>query len=79
MDNCERKISKTRHLIPIGDYTWEVDVFAGRLEGLVMAEIELDSGNADYHKPKWLGKDVTDDKRFSNYNLSVCEYKDLGL
>lgn len=79
MAGCERKITKTRHLIPDGDYTWEIDVFGGRLDGLIMAEIELHSENDVYHKPKWLGLDVTDDKRFSNYNLSVCDYKDLGL
>lgn len=76
---CDRKISKTRHLIPYGDYVWEVDIFHGKLEGLVMAEIELKSTDDVYHQPKWLGKDVTDDGRFSNYNLSVCELKDLGL
>lgn len=79
LGQCERKISKTRHLIPHGDYVWEVDVFRGRLEGLVMAEIELKSTDDVYHHPKWLGKDVTDDGRFSNYNLSVCKLKDLGL
>lgn len=79
LEQCERKISKTRHLIPYGDYVWEVDVFRGRLEGLLMAEIELKSTTDVYHQPKWLGKDVTEDGRFSNYNLSVCELKDLCL
>ena len=63
-------IEKTRHLVPAGDLTWEVDVFAGQHEGLVMAEIELVSEAQAFEKPDWLGAEVTDDDRYYNASLS---------
>ena len=63
-------IEKTRHLVPSGDLTWEVDVFAGQHEGLVMAEIELSSEEQQFERPDWLGREVTDDDRYYNTSLS---------
>ena len=34
-------IRKTRHIVPWSNHVWEVDVFRGDNEGLVIAEIEL--------------------------------------
>ena len=63
-------IEKTRHLVPAGDLTWEVDVFAGQHAGLVMAEIELSSEEQQFERPDWLGREVTDDDRYYNASLS---------
>jgi adenylate cyclase len=79
LDGCERKITKVRHEIPYADHLWEVDVFTGKLEGLIVAEIEIDSVDTTYIKPAWLGIDVTDDKRFSNYALALVDFKDLNI
>jgi adenylate cyclase len=49
---------------------WELDVFQGRLEGLVIAEIELASEDEAFDRPVWLGEEVTSDRRYSNYALS---------
>jgi adenylate cyclase len=38
-----RRVVKTRHLVPLGELTVEVDVYAGDLDGLVTAEVEFDS------------------------------------
>lgn len=79
LDGCERKITKIRHEIPYGNHLWEIDVFTGKLNGLIVAEVEIESVDTKYIKPVWLGLDVTDDKRFSNYALATVEFKDLEL
>ncbi len=63
-------ITKVRHLIPDGPHTWEVDVFHGENEGLIMAEIELASENEPFNKPAWLGEEVTYDFRYKNGKLA---------
>jgi CYTH domain-containing protein len=62
-------INKTRHLIKCGQYIYEVDEFFGANEGLIIAEIELPSEDADFVKPEWLGAEVTGDKRYYNSEL----------
>ena len=50
------KIIKTRYLIPSGRHTFEVDVFHDKNEGLVIAEIELESEDEQFEIPEWLGE-----------------------
>jgi len=66
---CDKKIEKCRFIIVFAGMNWEVDVFEGENKGLVMAEIELESVDQIFEKPDWLGKEVTDDKRYLNVNL----------
>jgi CYTH domain-containing protein len=66
-------IQKTRYLIPLDHgLTIELDVFEGLLAGFVMAEVEFPDDKAanEFVPPEWFGKDLSSDKRFSNYNLS---------
>jgi adenylate cyclase len=63
------RISKTRYIIPSGKHKIEVDVFHEKNEGLVIAEIELDSDNEEYFKPAWLGEEVTGQPQYYNANL----------
>lgn len=65
-----RIIEKRRYTVPMGELTWEIDVFGGDLDGLVIAEIELPRRDAPFERPDWLGKDVTDDERYYNANLA---------
>ena len=68
---CEKGIiDKIRYEILVGKHTFEVDVFSGENQGLVMAEVELSEENEFFEKPKWLGIEVTGDKRFFNSYLS---------
>ncbi len=62
-------IDKTRYIIPHGNHNFEVDVFHGKHEGLIVAEIELSSEKEYFEKPEWLGKDVTGDPSYYNSNL----------
>ena len=55
-----------------GKHTWEVDVFEGENEGLIMAEIELESEDDVIEKPAFIGKEVTGDRRF--YNKHMLRY-----
>lgn len=64
------RIEKVRTRIPAGKHVWEVDEFHGENEGLLMAEIELESPEELFEKPTWLGEEVTDDKRYYNSWLS---------
>ena len=62
-------LSKTRYLVDFGGRTWEVDEFHGHLEGLVVAEVELDDENADVEMPPFVSVEVTGDERYYNSNL----------
>lgn len=66
-------IEKRRYLVPHGGLTWEVDVFLGRHEGLVLAEVELDDEDQSVTLPDWVGAEVTEDDRYNNASLSRAE------
>ena len=73
---CEVKIDKTRYLVPFAGHTFEVDEFYGDNQGLVVAEIELQSPDEPLEKPYWLGEEVTGDKKYYNAHLCKKPYKD---
>lgn len=68
-------ISKTRYRIPQGEFCWEIDEFHDDNEGLVLAEIELSYCNQPFHKPEWVGTEVTHDPRYYNANLVTNPYR----
>ena len=63
------KIVKTRYLVPSGKHTIEIDIFHEKNEGLIIAEIELNSDDEYFEKPDWLGEEVTGLPQFYNANL----------
>ncbi|SOD15165.1 CYTH domain-containing protein [Pedobacter xixiisoli] len=68
---CTNLIDKTRYYVVYEGKTWEVDVFGGLNEGLVVAEIELSSEGETYSLPSWAGENVTTDMRYANSNLTI--------
>jgi adenylate cyclase len=62
-------IDKTRYEVKAGNHTFEVDEFYGENQGLVVAEVELQSENDHFEKPAWLGKEVTGDVKYYNSML----------
>lgn len=68
-------IDKTRWIVPAGERKFEVDEFHGENEGLVMAEIELESQDEAFERPSWLGEEVTGDPRFYNGYLARNPFK----
>jgi len=63
-------IKKTRYHHRAGKHLWEIDVFHEENEGLVVAEIELDTEDEAFCLPDWVGAEVSADRRYSNSNLS---------
>lgn len=62
-------IEKQRHHVIDQGRVWHVDVFLGRHDGLVIAEVELDHPSQSFPLPDWVGEEVSLDRRFSNSNL----------
>lgn len=69
---CEKPfVEKTRYFVPNGKHLWEIDVFSGDNDGLVVAEIELSEVGEHFDRPSWLGKEVTEELKY--YNNSLCK------
>lgn len=67
---AEGTIEKRRHLVQRDELAWEIDVFEGPHQGLVMAEIELPESDHPVAPPPWLGREVTDDPAYRNASLA---------
>ncbi len=71
-------IDKTRHRVPFGGHVWEVDVFHGDNEGLILAEVELPDESVTPELPPWVGTEVSDDPRYYNSSLSKLPFRDFS-
>jgi adenylate cyclase len=71
---CPMQVSKHRTKVPVGAHVWEIDEFHGENDGLILAEIELDSENTPFDKPHWIGEEVTQDGRYTNAYLANHPY-----
>lgn len=73
---CEPSIiEKKRYYIKNDDLIFEVDEFYADNQGLILAEIELNSEHQKFKKPDWLGKEVTGNKEYYNSYLSKNPFK----
>lgn len=68
-------IQKRRFEVLVGVHFFEVDVFLGANQGLIIAEIELAAIDETFDKPGWLGKEVTGDLKYYNSKLSQHPFK----
>ena len=68
------RIDKTRWLVKNGKHIVEVDEFHGDNDGLVIAEIELETEDESFEMPDFLGKELTGDRRFYNSHLMKRPY-----
>ena len=69
---ADERLEKRRYIIRNENYVIELDIFAGKLKGLMLAEVEfntVDESNG-YKAPGWFDREVTDDERFANRNLA---------
>ena len=62
-------IKKVRYMIKKNDSIFYVDVFKEKNNGLIIAEIELDSIDSLYPVPYWLGEEVTGQTMYYNSQL----------
>lgn len=69
------KIEKYRYKIAIDENTWEVDVFLGDNEGLIIAEIELTDEKQSFTIPSWVGSEVTGEAKYYNSKLAIFPFK----
>lgn len=69
------ELSKIRYKISIDNHIWEIDVFSGKNEGLIVAEIELKSEDEKYGIPNWIAEEVTGEEKYYNSNLVTIPYK----
>ena len=85
------RVEKTRYYIPLVDehgreYTAELDIYKGHLEGLATIEVEFGGRETDasvradtFKPPEWFGKDVSGDKRYKNRSLASQQHGFLSL
>lgn len=70
---CPKTLHKDRYKTEHAGKTWEIDVFHGNLEGLIVAELELQSEEESFELPEWVSKEVSDDKQYFNvYLINAC-------
>ncbi len=62
-------LEKTRHYASHGGLTWEIDVYGGLLDGVVIAEVELDRPDRALELPNWVGREVTGNVRYRKIRM----------
>ena len=67
-----RRLEKTRRSMRVQGVEVEVDEYAGRLDGLVVAEIEFPDEDAalDFTPPAWFRRELTGEDGYSNRCLA---------
>jgi adenylate cyclase len=66
---CDKTLSKERYTLTYKEKVWEIDVFHDGLEGLIVAEIELENEADEFEKPNWILDEVSYDPRYYNSQL----------
>ena len=75
LEICEKPlIEKNRHKVENDGFVWEVDEFFGENQGLIVAELELETEDQYFSRPEWLAEEVTGDPRYFNSNLVKNPY-----
>lgn len=76
LESVARKpiIDKVRYKVRHGAHVWDLDVFGGENQGLIVAEVELASEDESFDKPGWAGNEVSGDARYYNASLVTCPY-----
>ncbi|MBT8147861.1 MAG: CYTH domain-containing protein [Gammaproteobacteria bacterium] len=67
-------VEKQRYLVPYAGLTWEIDVFHGSNDGLIIAEVELEQEDQQVDLPDWAGEEVSHDPRYNNHSLAMSPY-----
>jgi adenylate cyclase len=62
-------LEKIRHYVIFAGNTWEIDVYEGLLDGIILAEVELDRIDQELSLPEWVGEEVTGRPEFKKINM----------
>ena len=73
------ELSKLRYKISFAGKIWEIDVFTGKNDGLIVAEIELSNENEQFELPEWIDREVTGEEQYYNANLTLHPFSDWQL
>ena len=67
-----RRLRKTRYEVPWKNLKIEIDIYHGRNHGLVVAEVEFPNhaSRRKFKPPRWFGREITGEKRYSNVRLA---------
>ena len=71
-------IEKLRYRLPQHGLTWEIDVFQGENEGLIIAEIELPHEGKQFERPGWLGPELLELLRSHHVALALADGPFVG-
>ena len=68
-----RRLRKVRYEVKRQGLVIEIDVYRGRNQGLIVAEVEFPNRRAcqRFKPPEWFGPEVTGNKRYSNIRLAT--------
>ena len=68
-----RRLQKMRYEIPWKNFVIEIDIYRGKNDGLVVAEVEFLSRATcrKFQPPDWFGREVTGVRRYSNISLAT--------
>lgn len=69
-------VRKTRYPVIFNDYIWVIDVFEDQNQGLILAEVELDTPHDIVTVPEWCEREVTNDPRYYNEHLAKHPYSE---
>jgi CYTH domain-containing protein len=72
-------VTKTRYELPVEenpDLKWELDVFHGDNNGLIVVELEMPDAEHPFPRPEWLGEEVTRTGSYKNAQLAQRPFKD---
>ena len=67
-------IEKTRYKYDYEDLIWEIDEFHGDNDGLIVAEVELESEDQQFKKPDFISEEVTGQEKYYNMMLLKNPY-----
>lgn len=67
-------LEKTRYFVPYAGFVWEVDVYEGMLDGVVLAEVEVASEDVHVPLPDWIGVEVTGRPEYKKINMQRARW-----
>lgn len=76
---CPHVLEKTRYKVHEGSLVWEIDVYHGANEGLITVEVELDSENQPVNPPSWVGREVTNESKYTSSSLARMPYNSWNI
>ena len=74
------RLEKRRYFFPYRDYRIELDVYAGNIEPLVVAEVEFETvaDSIRFEPPGWFGLEISSELEYKNSRLAKFGFPGSG-